>query len=69
MVVTSSEPVVMNLPASAEKVDLIPGQTTKIPHAVKQLSPCTATREKPTTKIQHSQINKKKKETNDRMRA
>ena len=50
----------MNLPASAEDVDLIHGQTTKIPHAVKQLSPHTTTREKPTTKNQHSQTNKKK---------
>ena len=36
-------PVVKNLPSNAGDTDSIPGQGTKIPHAVGQLSPCTAT--------------------------
>ena len=33
--------VVKNLPSNAGDVSSIPGQGTKIPHAVGQLSPCT----------------------------
>ena len=37
-------PVVKNLPANAEDMDLISGPGTKIPHAIGQLSPhATAT--------------------------
>ena len=35
----SSGPVVKNLPSNAGDVGLIPGQGTKIPHAVGQLKP------------------------------
>ena len=45
-------PVVKNLHANAGAAALIPGQGTKIPGAVGQLSPCV------TTKTQCSQINK-----------
>ena len=38
-------PVVKNPPSNAGDMGLIPGQGTKIPHALGQLSPCTATRE------------------------
>ena len=38
-------PVVKNLPSSAGDASLIPGQGTKIPHAVGQLSPCAITTE------------------------
>ena len=38
-------PVVKNLPSNAGDVGLIPGQGTKIPHAVGQLNLLTATRE------------------------
>ena len=41
-------PVVESLPSSAVDVGSIPGWRTKIPHASGQLSPCTASREKPT---------------------
>ena len=41
-------PVVKNLPYNAGHVGSIPGQGTKIPHAVRQLSPRATTREKPT---------------------
>ena len=34
-------PVVKNLPSIAGDVGLIPGQGTKIPHAPRQLNPCT----------------------------
>ena len=37
-------PVVKNLPSSAGDVGSIPGQGTKIPHTVGQLSLCAATR-------------------------
>ena len=37
--------MVENLPDNVEDVGLIPGQGTKIPHAVGQLSPCATTRE------------------------
>ena len=37
-------PVGMNLPSNAEDVGSIPGQGTKIPHTVGQLSLCAATR-------------------------
>ena len=36
-------PVVKNLLSSAGDMVLIPGQETKIPHAIGQLSPCAAT--------------------------
>ena len=38
-------PVVKNPPPNVEDVALIPGQGTKIPHAVGQLSLCTTNRE------------------------
>ena len=38
-------PVVKNPPCNVGDVGLIPGQGTKIPHAVGQLSPHAATRE------------------------
>ena len=38
-------PVVKNSPHNAGDVGLIPGQGTKIPHAARQLSPCTTTTE------------------------
>ena len=41
----SNGPVVKNPPCSAGDTGLIPGQGTKIPHAMEQLSPCTAARE------------------------
>ena len=34
-------PVVKNLPSNAGDVGLIPGEGTKVPHAMGQLSPCT----------------------------
>ena len=37
--------VVENLPCNAEDMGSIPGLGTKIPHAVEQLSACTATTE------------------------
>ena len=37
--------MVKNLPSTAGDVGSIPGQGTKIPHAVQQLSPCAATTE------------------------
>ena len=41
-------PVVESLPCNAGDVGLILGQGTRVPHAVGQLSPCTAiTEEKP----------------------
>ena len=40
-------PVVKNKPCDARDVSLIPGKKSKIPHAVEQLSPHTAT-SKPT---------------------
>ena len=40
-------PVVKNLPSKAEVSDLIPGQGSKIPCAMGQVSPQTATRETP----------------------
>ena len=48
-------PVVKNLFSNAGDTGLIPGQGTKIPHAVGQLNLCAA------TKIWLSQINIKKK--------
>ena len=53
-------PVVKNLPSNAGDSGSIPGQGTKIPHVVGQLSPHTTTRESPhaATKTRHSQINK-----------
>ena len=45
-------PVVNNPPCSAGDPGLIPDRGAKIPHAIRQLSPCTA------TKTRHSQINK-----------
>ena len=41
-------PVVKNPPSNAGDAGSIPGWGTKIPHATGQLSPCAATREKPT---------------------
>ena len=38
-------PVVENLPSKAGEVGLIPGQGTKIPHAIEQLSPRATIRE------------------------
>ena len=38
----SNGPVVKNPPCSAGDMGLIPGQGTKIPHAMERLSPCTA---------------------------
>ena len=38
-------PVVKNPPSNAGDMGLIPGQGTKIPHAVGQLSPLTTTTE------------------------
>ena len=38
-------PVVKNLPSNAEDMGLILVQGAKIPNAMGQLSPCTATRE------------------------
>ena len=37
--------VVKNLPPNAGDTGSIPGQGTKIPHVVGQVSPCAATRE------------------------
>ena len=37
--------MVKNPSCSAVDMSLIPGQGTKIPHAVKQLSPCTSATE------------------------
>ena len=37
--------VVKNLPSNAEDTGSTPGWETKIPHAMGQLSPCTATGE------------------------
>ena len=63
-------PVVKNLPSNTGDISLIPGFGTKIPHAAKQLSPCTTTTEpkhhnerSPCTamKTQSSQNLKKKK--------
>jgi len=64
-------PVVKNPSSKVGDVDLIPGWRTGIPHAVGQLSPAAATREKPmkiprasvrilsaATKSQCSQINR-----------
>ena len=48
----------MNPPCSVGTVGLIPGQETKILHAVEQLSLCTATRESKRSKISRSQIKK-----------
>ena len=39
--------MVKNLPSNAGDAGSIPGQGTKIPRASGQVSPCTATREKP----------------------
>ena len=39
-------PVVKNLPSNAADAGSIPGQGTKIPHAMGQLSPCAAIRKK-----------------------
>ena len=36
----SGGPVVKNLPSNARDMGSIPGQRTKIPHALGQLSPC-----------------------------
>jgi len=41
----SGGPVVKNLPSDARDTGSIPGQRTKIPHALGQLSPCAATTE------------------------
>ena len=41
-------PVVKTLLSNAGHMGSIPGQRTKIPHAMGQLSLCTATREKST---------------------
>ena len=38
-------PVVKHLPSSVRVTGLIPAQVTKIPHAIRQLSPHTATTE------------------------
>ena len=38
-------PVVKNPPSNAGDMGLIPGQGTKTPHALGQLSPCAAIRE------------------------
>ena len=43
----SGGPVVENPPSNAGDAVSIPGRETEIPHAARQLSPCTATREKP----------------------
>ena len=54
-------PVVKNPPSNARDTGSIPGQGSKIPRAIGQISPCCTTREKPPhiiTKTQHSQINK-----------
>ena len=40
-----SGPVVKNLPCNAGDAGSIPGQGTKIPHAVEQLSPLSTTAE------------------------
>ena len=40
--------VVKNPPSNAGDMGLIPGQGTKIPHAMWQLNPYTTTRENPT---------------------
>ena len=40
----SGGPVVKNLPSNAGDVGSIPDQGTKIPHALGQLSPLTATK-------------------------
>ena len=37
--------MVKNPPSNAREAGLIPGQGTKVPHAVGQLSPCPVTRE------------------------
>ena len=39
------DPMVKNLPCNAGDVCLIPGQGTKIPHAMKQLNPFITTKE------------------------
>ena len=41
------DPVVKNPPSNAGDVGSIPGQGTKIPRAMGQLSSCTTAREKP----------------------
>ena len=40
-------PVVQDPPSAAVDADLLPGQGAKIPHAERQLSPGSTTREKP----------------------
>ena len=47
-------PVVRNPPSNAGDEGLIPGGGSKIPHAAGQLSPRTATREKPTRRGEES---------------
>ena len=54
---TSGGPVVKNLPSNAGDVSSIPGQGTKTPHAMVQLSLCTTMKDHATTKTQHNQIN------------
>ena len=51
-------PVVKNLPPNAGSAGLIPGQRTKIPHALGQLSPFATTKDPmcTATKTQCSQI-------------
>ena len=49
-------PVVKNLPCNARDVGLIPGWGTKIPYAVEQLSPCTATTECMCSRAQAPQL-------------
>ena len=45
-------PMVKIMPSSAEGAGSIPGQGTKIAHATGQLSPCVATREPTSRKLQ-----------------
>ena len=37
-------PVIKNLPSNARDMDSIPGQGLRIPHAMRQISPCAATK-------------------------
>ena len=40
-------PVVKSLPSNARDMHSIPGQGIRIPHAMRQISPCTATKKSP----------------------
>ena len=48
---------VKNMPCNAVDMSSIPGQGTKTPHAMVQVSLCTTMKDHATTKTQHNQIN------------